>query len=159
VIIKLNKVLKLTLNFHQNMERQTYRWTHTKFYCDRIVNWGPLLLAVRSMILFSMRSLNSFFNLPNSSSRTMALGFTQPLTETSTTKYFLGVERGRLSRKCVIIDISQLYRPALPVRGINQIPLFQKHVKSELKPHLSSVCIEKLVNCSQGFVMIDNVEL
>jgi hypothetical protein len=31
-----------------------------------------------------MRSVIFFFNLPNPSTRTMALGFTQPLTEMST---------------------------------------------------------------------------
>jgi hypothetical protein len=102
----------------------------------------------------------------------MALGFTQPLTEMSTRKCFWGVERGRrarlitsppsvsrLSRKCVILDISQLYRAALPVTGINLIPPFQKPVKIEVKPHLSSVCTEKLVNCSKGFDVIDNLEI
>jgi hypothetical protein len=36
-----------------------------------------------------------FFNLPNPSSRTMALGSTQPLTEMST-RNFPGVKSGRL---------------------------------------------------------------
>jgi hypothetical protein len=34
------------------------------------------------------------FNLPNPSSRTMALGFTPPLTEMSTRKYFWEVQSG-----------------------------------------------------------------
>jgi hypothetical protein len=38
----------------------------------------------RIEIKFPMRSLDFFFNLPNPSSRTMALGLTQPLTEMST---------------------------------------------------------------------------
>jgi hypothetical protein len=37
----------------------------------------------RSPVRFPMMSLN-FFNLPNPTSLTMALGSTQPLTETST---------------------------------------------------------------------------
>jgi hypothetical protein len=43
-----------------------------------------------------MRSLD-FYNLPNPSSRTMALGSTQPLTEMSTRN--LPVGKGRPSRK------------------------------------------------------------
>jgi hypothetical protein len=42
-----------------------------------------MLRAGSSRVRVPMRSLN-FFNLPNPSSRTMALEFTQPLTETST---------------------------------------------------------------------------
>jgi hypothetical protein len=42
----------------------------------------------------------NFFNLPNSSSRTMALGSTQPLTEMST-RNLLGGKNGRLVRPSV----------------------------------------------------------
>jgi hypothetical protein len=45
--------------------------------------------AGRSRIRFPMRSLD-FFNLPNPSSRTMALGSTQPLTEMSTRNFPAG---------------------------------------------------------------------
>jgi hypothetical protein len=41
-----------------------------------------MLQAGRSSVRFPMRSLD-FFNLPNPSSRTMALRSTQPLTEMS----------------------------------------------------------------------------
>jgi hypothetical protein len=40
-----------------------------------VVGWGTMLQAGRSQILFLMRSLN-FFNLPNPTSCTMALGLT-----------------------------------------------------------------------------------
>jgi hypothetical protein len=47
-----------------------------------IVGRGTMLQAGRLRVRVPMRW--SFFNLPNPSSRTMALGSTQPLTEMST---------------------------------------------------------------------------
>jgi hypothetical protein len=47
-----------------------------------IVGSGTMLKAGRSQVRFSMESLNCL-NSPNSSSRNMALGLTQPLKETS----------------------------------------------------------------------------
>jgi hypothetical protein len=38
----------------------------------------------------SPNEINEFFNLPNLSSHTMALGFIQPITELSTRRYFWG---------------------------------------------------------------------
>jgi hypothetical protein len=73
-----------------------------------------------------------FFNLPNPSSRTMALGSTQPLTEMST-RNISGGEGKRperkadnlaaiceptVYRKCGRLHISELYGPSRPVTGI-----------------------------------------
>jgi hypothetical protein len=55
-----------------------------------------MLQAVRSGVEFPMRLLD-FFNLPNPSSRTMALGSTQPLTEIRTMNLPGG--KGRPARK------------------------------------------------------------
>jgi hypothetical protein len=51
-----------------------------------LVGRGTMLQDGKSGVRFSMRSLDFFFffNLPNPSSRIMALGSTQPLTEMST---------------------------------------------------------------------------
>jgi hypothetical protein len=55
--------------------------------CGSMVGWGTMLQARRSRIWFPMRLLD-FFNLPNSSSSSMALGSTHPLTEMSTRNIF-----------------------------------------------------------------------
>jgi hypothetical protein len=50
---------------------------------NRVVGWGTMLRAGWSRVRFPMRSLD-IFSLFNPSSRTMALGSAQPLTEMST---------------------------------------------------------------------------
>jgi hypothetical protein len=55
-----------------------------------------MLLAGRSQVRFPLRSLD-IFNLPNPSSRTMALVSTEPLTEMSTRNLHGG--KGRPARK------------------------------------------------------------
>jgi hypothetical protein len=60
-----------------------------------VVGWGTLLQAGRSRDRIPDEV--DFFNLPNPSSRTMALGSTQPLTEMSTRNLPGG--KGRPARK------------------------------------------------------------
>jgi uncharacterized membrane protein YjgN (DUF898 family) len=55
-----------------------------------------MVQARRLRVQVPIRSLN-FFNVPNPSSYTMTLGFTQPLTEMSTRRYFWG--KTQLARK------------------------------------------------------------
>jgi hypothetical protein len=58
-----------------------------------VVGWGTMLQAGRSPVRIPEEV--DFFNLPNPSSHTMALGSTQPLTEMSTRKFPGGKKSGR----------------------------------------------------------------
>jgi hypothetical protein len=68
-----------------------------------------MIQAGRSQVRVPMRSLD-LFNLPNSSSRIMALGSTQPLTEMSTRNFPGG--KGRPARKAAALSpsVSRLSR-------------------------------------------------
>jgi hypothetical protein len=57
-----------------------------------------MLQAGRSRVRFPMRSLDFLFNLPNPSSRTMALRTSEPLTEISTRNLPRAVKGGRRVR-------------------------------------------------------------
>jgi hypothetical protein len=77
-----------------------------------VVGWGTILQPGRSPV--GVPDKVEFFSLPNPSSRTVALGSTQPLTE-----IFLGVKSGRrlglnlaavyepIVRKCGSLNLSQ----------------------------------------------------
>jgi hypothetical protein len=55
-----------------------------------IVVRSATLQAGKSRVRITIRPMDFFFNLPNPSSRTMALGLTQPLTEITIPGIFLG---------------------------------------------------------------------
>jgi hypothetical protein len=71
------------------------------------VTYFTMLQAGRSRVRFPMRALDFFFNLPNPSSRNMALGSTQPLIEISTSN--LRGSEGRLARKAD--NLTAIYEP------------------------------------------------
>jgi hypothetical protein len=65
---------------HNNLQKVLRK--STKIYTGEsgsVVDWGTMLQAGRLWVWVPMRWI--FFNLPNPSSHTMALGSTQPLTE------------------------------------------------------------------------------
>jgi hypothetical protein len=63
-----------------------------------------MLHAGRSRVPLPMRSLN-FLNLPNPSSRTMALGSNQPLTEMSTRN----LPGGKVQPACKADNLTAMY--------------------------------------------------
>jgi hypothetical protein len=67
---KINKIVQIALGIYKGAR-------------GSVVGWGTTLQAGMSRLRFTMKSLD-FFNFHNTSSRTMALGSTQPLTEMST---------------------------------------------------------------------------
>jgi hypothetical protein len=122
---------------------------------SRTVRWGTMLQAGWSRDRIPMRWI--FFNLPNPSSGTMALGLTQLLTEMSTRNILGGKERLACKANltaiyqptvCGNLNISQSYGPPQPLTGIPLLLLTA--IFAWVKETLKTVyeIIQKVTKCS-----------
>jgi hypothetical protein len=95
-----------------------------------------------------------FFDLPNPSSRTMAVGFTKPLTEMSTRNIPGGVKSSqcirpttsppfmsRLSRKREILNVSEPCRPPRTFTGIALCFYFVSDEWSLICSYIYFICV------------------
>jgi hypothetical protein len=80
----MDNVQKLNYCIEQILGFIIFRAACNYFLTYSVVGWGTLLQAGRSRAQFPMSLDFSIDRRPNPSSRTMALGSTQPLTEMST---------------------------------------------------------------------------
>jgi hypothetical protein len=128
-------------NIYNILVRTTEEWVR-----GSLIGQGAMLQALRSRVKIPIRSLD-FSNLPNHSSRTMILRFTQPLTEISTTSQRvrgLRVKRlwpwppsvSWLSRKYGILNVSEPCVSPRPGTGIALL-FFANEGKRQLWGHLN----------------------
>jgi hypothetical protein len=87
IVINFSRSIFELLIFYSSLNDEIYM----VFFCFGVGNAVAYLVKARTIlqagrprVRFPMKSLNFYFNLPNATGRTMALGLTQPLAEMST---------------------------------------------------------------------------
>jgi hypothetical protein len=103
---------------------------------------GTVLQAARSRVRFPMR-LN-FFSLPNPSSRTVALGSTQPLTEIITRKLLGSKERPALEADNLTAICLENVGASKSQNCMGLHGLLRGIAYPTFLPLLPSICVEKL---------------